>query len=117
MPVLKIHIDQRFDDAVRERGQTLIETLSAVLVGGLAADPAKCQILLLPGAMVSPAYPLYVDLQFRANSRRGSAQIDATLARIAGILEAQFHCAIRLRAFALDESMLFALDHSPEVPQ
>jgi len=109
MPVVKLFYDEALDAAVRAGGDAIEAGLAEVLRTRLFADPAKCQIIMVPAARVTPM-PVYVDIQFRANERRTQEVVAGAMQEVARILGDVLGAGLRIRAFDIDQSGLHALD-------
>lgn len=113
MPIARIALDQRLSNVLPNNLNSLVEKLSEIIETGLASERAKPQIIAQSGAYMSGPYLIYVDLQFRASPSRNAECVGKVLGQMASALESQFGCAVRLRAFAIEQATLFALDHQP----
>ena len=58
-----------------------------------------------------PTYPVSMSLHFRATEARGEPVVTACLQQIATAIADHLGAGARLRAFAVDQSGLFSLDH------
>lgn len=109
MPVLKLYYDQSLDPAVSAGAKALDADLSAMMRDTLGADSRKCQIIMVAAGQVSP-FPVYVDLQFRANTARDRDALSRAIQEIARIVTSALNAGVRIRAFAIDPEVLYALD-------
>lgn len=111
MPVIRIFYDEALDDAMRAGRAEMQSKLEAMMREVLAADPAKCQIVMCASMHATPM-PIYVDFQFRANDFRTRAVVAEALKRTSEVISAVTGSGIRIRAYDIDQSMLHALDIS-----
>ena len=109
MPVLKIQYDEKLHATVQAHRSQIQIDLEAVLTDTLAADPAKCQIIMQSSLLCSPM-PVYVDLQFRANDYRTREVVAGATQSIKQVLQQYLNAGIRIRAFDIDPAVLHALD-------
>lgn len=111
MPVIRIFYDEALDDSMRAGRAELQSKLEAMMREVLAADPAKCQIVMCASMHATPV-PVYVDFQFRANDFRTRAVVAEALKRTAEAITDVIGSGIRIRAYDIDQSTLHALDIS-----
>ena len=109
VPVIKIFYDQALDAAMRENSAGIQAELEAMMREVLAADPARCQVVMCPALHATPL-PVYVDLQFRANDHRTRPVVAEAMERTAAALTAATGTGVRIRAFNIDQAILHALD-------
>jgi len=109
MPVIKIFYAETLDGAVRNHNHAIQDGMECMMREVLHADPAKCQVVFVPSTFVTPL-PIYVDMQFRATEHRQGAVIERAMDKIAAILGEMLSTGIRIRAFAIDQSTLYARD-------
>ena len=109
MPVIKIFYTETLDADVRKHNQTIQSGLEHMMREVLHADPAKCQVVFACSAFVTPL-PIYVDMQFRATEYRQGAVIEIAMDKIVQVLGETLSTGIRIRAFAIDQSTLYARD-------
>ena len=109
MPVLTIHYDSSLDARVSERQDELSRGVASILREKLFADPERCQIVMLPALRAEP-FPVYLRLDFRAREARTPEAVAAALQALAKLIAAELKAGARLRAFAVESSVLFALD-------
>ena len=69
MPVIRIFYDETLDVVMRANREGIQAKLEAMMREVLAADPAKCQVVMCAVMHATPK-PVYVDFQFRANDHR-----------------------------------------------
>ena len=113
MPVIKIFYDEVLDAAMRANRDDIQTKLEAMMREVLAANPAKCQVLMCPVMQATPL-PVYVDLQFRANDHRTRPVVSEAMNRTAAAIIAATGTGIRIRAFDIDQATLHALDVSSD---
>lgn len=109
MPVLMIHYDASLDARVTERQAALSSGIESILRERLFADPEKCQIVMLQASSAEP-FPVYLRLDFRAREERTPETVTAALQALAELIVAELKAGVRMRAFPVDSSALFALD-------
>ena len=109
MPVLTIHYDSSLDAQVSERQEVLSRGFVSILRERLFADPNRCQIVMLRALRAEP-FPVYVRLDFRARDARTPEAVGRALQALAELITAELKAGVRLRAFAVESSILFALD-------
>ena len=109
MPVLTIHYDSSLDARVSERQDVLSRGVASILRERLFADPERCQIVMLRALRAEP-FPVYLRLEFRAREARTPEAVGAALQALAELITAELKVGVRLRAFAIESSVLFALD-------
>lgn len=112
MPVVKVILDRRFDTQLDDAAESLIEAISDEVMSRLTVPRDKCQVILQPGAILSPPYTIYADVQYRAKADRTPQQCETVLRRISEILMSAFDADVRLRGFAIDQATLSAIDSS-----
>ncbi len=116
MPVIKIFYDETLDAAMRANRADIQIKLETMMRQVLAADPAKCQVLMCPAMQATPL-PVYVDLQFRANDHRTRHVVAKAMEHTAAAITMATGTGVRIRAFDIDQAILHALDvASDEVP-
>ena len=115
MPSLSLHIDKalaetKLDSTTQVR---LRDNLQAAVLNHLKPAPETFQCDIIVCETCGPTYPVSMTLQFRATEARSEPVVMACLADIAQAIEANLGSGARLRAFAIDQTGLFALDHKP----
>lgn len=113
MPVLKIFYDESLDSRVRAKRHDIQGDLNRMMRDVLAADPAKCQVIMIPTMHCTPK-PVYVDLQFRANPHRTQDVVERAMQDISGVLLHYLKVGLRIRGFDIDQATLHALDVDAE---
>ncbi|MEC3861809.1 hypothetical protein VK792_10980 [Mesobacterium sp. TK19101] len=109
MPVIRIFYDETLDPIMRAGRTEIQDKLEAMMREVLAADPAKCQVVMSAVMHATPK-PVYVDLQFRANDHRTRAVVSEAMDRTAAAILAVTGTGIRISAFDIDQATLHALD-------
>lgn len=109
MPVVKIFFDESLDDAVRNHRTAIQAGLERMMRDVLAADPAKCQVVMVASGHCTPK-PVYVDMQYRAEDHRDRAVVAQAMQNVAAVLQGALGCGLRIRAFDIDQTALHALD-------
>lgn len=113
MPVIKIFYDVALEAPMRANSADIQTKLETMMREVLAADPAKCQVLICPAMQATPL-PVYVDLQFRANDHRTRAVVSDAMDRTAAAITAATGSGVRIRAFDIEQATLHALDVRPD---
>lgn len=109
MPVIRIFYDEALDGAMRANRFEVQAKLEAMMRQILAADPAKCQVVMC-AAMHATPMPIYVDFQFRASEFRTSKVVAIAMKETAAAIFSATGAGIRIRAYDIDQSTLHALD-------
>ena len=109
MPVLKIFFDEDLTDDMRTTRKKIQSGLESMMRDILKADPDKCEVLMISVLHASPK-PVYVDMQFRANTHRSPAVVAEAMQEVVRILAPALGVALRIRAFDIDQAGLHALD-------
>lgn len=109
MPVLTIHYDSSLDARVSERQDVLSRGVESILRERLFANPEKCQIVMVRALRAEP-FPVFLRLDFRAREERTPEAVTAALQALAELIVAELDAGVRLRAFPVESSVLFALD-------
>lgn len=109
MPVIRIFYDETLDPVMRAGRTGIQDKLEAMMREVLAADPAKCQVVMSAVMHATPK-PVYVDLQFRANDHRTRDVVSEAMERTAEAILSVTGTGIRIRAFDIDQATLHALD-------
>ena len=109
MPVLKIYYDASVEEAVRTHCAAIQDGMEGMMREVLAAHPAHCQVMLVASHHCAPK-PVFVDLQFRAKAHRTRAVVAQAMEEAARVLHTTLGCGLRIRAFAIDQATLHALD-------
>jgi len=115
VPSLTLHIDQslartRLDADTRDG---LRQALEDAVQTHLKPAPQTFQCDMIVCETCGPTYPVSMALHFRATGARSEPVVAACLADIGTAIETHLGSGARLRAFAIDQSGLFALDHKP----
>ena len=85
--------------------------LQSAVLSHLKPAAGTFQFDLIVCETCGPTYPVSMSLQFRATEARSEPVVLACLQEIATAIEDHLGADARLRAFAVDQSGLFALDH------
>ncbi len=113
MPSLTLHVDKTLanerlsPEVVRDLGYDL----ETAVVSHLRPTPKTFQFDLIVCETCGPTYPVSMSLHFRATEARGDPVVMACLQEIAIAIAHHLGAGARLRAFAVDQGGLFALDH------
>ena len=107
MPVVRLHHDtQRLD--VDVDWDALASDLATVLKTTLNAEDRTLQIMLVP-MRITFGKPIYVEMQARSNEARPAQVIQKAMAEVEGAVDRHTRCQPRIRYFAVDQDLLFAL--------
>ena len=113
MPSLTLHVDKTLanerlsPEAIRGLGYDL----ETAVLSHLKPAPETFQFNLIVCEACGPTYPVSMSLHFRATEARGEPVVKACLQEIATAIADHLGAGSRLRAFAVDQGGLFALDH------
>ena len=113
MPSLTLHVDKTLvnerlsPEAIRDLGYDL----ETAVLSHLKPAPETFQFDLIVCETCGPTYPVSMSLHFRSTEARGEPVVMACLQEIATAIADHLGAGARLRAFAVDQSGLFSLDH------
>jgi len=113
MPSLTLHVDKLLADKrlTPNTVRGLACDLESAVLSHLKPASRTFQFDLIVCETCGPTYPVSMSLQFRATATRSKPVVLACLQEIATAIEDHLGADARLRAFAVDQSGLFALDH------
>ena len=109
MPVIRIFYDEALDAPMRAGRVEIQTSLEAMMRDVLAADPAKCQVVMCASMHATPM-PVYVDFQFRANDFRTRSVVAKAMEQTALAIQSVIKAGVRIRAYEIDQTTLHALD-------
>lgn len=111
MPSLIIYIDENFD---RNTNFTELEDVENKLIKTitkeLEAKKDNCQIVWIYSKILTSKYKVFGELKFRDTKNRDDIKKEKCLEKIGEILKNKFNVKIRLRSFAINDSLITALD-------
>jgi len=111
MPSLIIYIDENFD---RNANFTELEDVENKLIKTitkeLEAKKDNCQIVWIYSKILTSKYKVFGELKFRDTKNRDDIKKEKCLEKIGEILKNKFNVKIRLRSFAINDSLITALD-------
>ena len=111
MPSLIIYIEENVDrntnfTELEDVEHQLIQTLSKEL----EAKKDNCQIVWTYSKILTSKYKVFGELKFRDTKNRDYIKKERCFKKIGEILKNKFNVKIRLRSFAICESLFTALD-------
>ena len=111
MPSLIIYIDENFD---RNANFTELEDVENKLIKTitkeLEAKKDNCQVVWIYSKILTSKYKVFGELKFRDTKHRDDIKKEKCLEKIGEILKNKFNVKIRLRSFAINDSLITALD-------
>ena len=115
MPSITLHVDKTLanEKLSPQTVRGLGHDLEAAVLCHLKPASKTFQFDLIVCETCGPTYPVSMSLHFRTTEVRGEPVIMACLQQIATAIADHLGAGARLRAFAVDQSGLFSLDHKP----
>ena len=111
MPSLIIYIEENLD---RNANFTELEDvenkLIKIITKELEAKKDNCQIVWIYSKILTSKYKVFGELKFRDTKHRDDIKKEKCLEKIGEILKNKFNVKIRLRSFAINDSLITALD-------
>ena len=111
MPSLIIYIEENLD---RNENFTELEDVEHKLIQAitkeLEAKKDNCQIVWIYSKILTSKYKVFGELKFRDTKNRDDIKKEKCLEKIGEILKNKFNVKIRLRSFAINDSLITALD-------
>jgi len=111
MPSLIIYIEENLD---RNANFTELEDvenkLIKIITKELEAKKDNCQIVWIYSKILTSKYKVFGELKFRDTKNRDDIKKEKCLEKIGEILKNKFNVKIRLRSFAIKDSLITALD-------
>ncbi|MDG2459169.1 MAG: hypothetical protein P8N41_09540 [Alphaproteobacteria bacterium] len=111
MPSLIIYIEENLD---RNANFTELEDvenkLIKIITKELEAKKDNCQIVWIYSKILTSKYKVFGELKFRDTKNRDDIKKEKCLEKIGEILKNKFNVKIRLRSFAINDSLITALD-------
>ena len=113
MPSLTLHVDKTLanERLTPETVRDLGNDLETAVLCHLKPASKTFQFDLIVCETCGPTYPVSMSLHFRSTEARGEPVVKACLQEIATAIADHLGAGARLRAFAVDQSGLFSLDH------
>lgn len=113
MPSLTLHVDKTLanERLSPEAVQGLGYDLETAVLSHLKPAHKTFHFDLIVCETCGPTYPVSMSLHFRATEARSEPVVMACLQEIATAIADHLGAGARLRAFAVDQGGLFALDH------
>ena len=111
MPSLIIYIEENLDRnanfiELEDVEHKLIQTITKEL----EAKKDNCQIVWIYSKILTSKYKVFGELKFRDTKHRDNIKKEKCLEKIGAILKNKFNVKIRLRSFAINDSLITALD-------
>ncbi|MDC0093382.1 hypothetical protein OAR00_01820 [Alphaproteobacteria bacterium] len=111
MPSLIIYIDENFDRNANFTELEYVENkLIKTITKELEAKKDNCQIVWIYSKILTSKYKVFGELKFRDTKNRDDIKKEKCLEKIGEILKNKFNVKIRLRSFAINDSLITALD-------
>ena len=111
MPSLILHVDEILETTFEISAVKAIEkNIVDIIQEELEAEINNCQIIWVKSKIISSNYKIFGELKFRDKKTRSIDRINNCLKRIGKILQDKFNVFIRLRAFAIQDVSITALD-------
>ena len=111
MPSLIIYIEENLD---RNANFTELENVEHILIQTitkeLEAKKDNCQIVWIYSKILTSKYKVFGELKFRDTKNRDDIKKEKCLKKLGAILKNKFNVKIRLRSFAINDSLITALD-------
>lgn len=111
MPSLIIYIEENLD---RNANFTELEDVEHKLIQAitkeLEAKKDNCQIVWVYSKILTSKYKVFGELKFRDTKNRDDIKKEKCLKKLGAILKNKFNVKIRLRSFAIGDSLITALD-------
>ena len=111
MPSLIIYIEENLD---RNANFTKLEDVEHKLIQTitkeLEAKKDNCQIVWIYSKILTSKYKVFGELKFRDTKNIDDIKKEKCLKKLGAILKNKFNVKIRLRSFAINDSLITALD-------
>ena len=111
MPSLIIYIEENLD---RNANFTELEDVENKLIKTitkeLEAKKDNCQVVWIYSKILTSKYKVFGELKFRDTKNRDDIKKEKCLKKLGAILKNKFNVKIRLRSFAINDSLITALD-------
>ena len=111
MPSLTIYIEENLGKKTNSIELENVELkLIQIITKELEAKKDNCQIVWIYSKILTSKYKVFGELKFRDTKNRDDIKKEKCLEKIGEILKNEFNVRIRLRSFAIDDSLIMALD-------
>ena len=111
MPSLTIYIEENLGKKTNSIELENVELkLIQTITKELEAKKDNCQIVWIYSKILTSKYKAFGELKFRDTKNRDDIKKEKCLEKIGEILKNKFNVRIRLRSFAIDDSLITALD-------
>ena len=111
MPSLIIYFDPNLNNKIQKMDLTKIDDIFIkIIIKTLKAKEEKCQILWINSKINTSKYKVYCELKFRETDYRDKFKKKECLNQIGKVIQRKFNVNVRLRAFAINETSITALD-------
>lgn len=111
MPSLIIYYDPNLKNKIEKMDLIKIDNIFIkIIIKTLKAKEEKCQILWIDSIINTSKYKVYCELKFRKSEERNKFKKEECLNQIGNVIQKKFNVNVRLRAFAINEESLTALD-------
>ena len=111
MPSLIIYIEENLGKKTNSIELENVELkLIQTLTKELEAKKDNCQIVWIYSKILTSKYKVFGELKFRDTKNRYDIKKEKYLEKIGEILKNKFNVKIRLRSFAINDSLITALD-------
>ena len=111
MPSLIIYIEENLH---RNTNFTELEDVEHKLVQTITkemeAKKDNCQIIWVYSKILNTKYKVFKELKYKDNKNRDDIKKEKCLKKIGEILKNKFNVKIRLRSFAIGDTLISALD-------
>ena len=111
MPSLIIYFDSNLNNKIQKMDLTKIDDVFIkIIIKILKAEEEKCQILWIDSKINVSKYKVYCELKFRESDERDKFKKEECLNQIGNVIQKKFNVNVKLRAFAIKETSITALD-------
>ena len=111
MPSLIIYIEENLGKKTNSIELKNVELkLIQTLTKELKAKKDNCQIIWVYSKILTSKYKVFGELKFRDSGYRDKIKKERCLKKIGEILKNKFKVKVRLRSFAISDSLIAALD-------
>ena len=111
MPSLTIYIEENLGKKTNSIELENVELkLIQTITKELEAKKDNCQIVWIYSKILTSKYKVFGELKFRDTKHRDDIKKEKCLEKIGEILKNKFNVKIRLRSFAINDSLITALD-------
>ena len=111
MPSLIIYIEENLGKKTNSIELENVELkLIQTITKELEAKKDNCQIVWIYSKILTSKYKVFGELKFRDTKNRDDIKKEKCLEKIGEILKNKFNVKIRLRSFAINDSLITALD-------